>query len=587
MHAYCKIISERGKELKTYMKILVIYLIISIACGLIGNFYVVKAATEKEIVLVIDPGHGGKMSGTVNTEFGITEREVTLKIARYLRDYLNEYEGIKVIMTHDGLPSDYELELPARGMIARNNNADMMISLHINDSSSLKEQGAEVFVTANNLLPKYNKESTEFGKLVLKELSKLGIENRGVKTRLCGDVGPKWEYSDGSVADYYAVIRYPMKGDGEDRGVDLAKGEGIPGILIEHCFMKGNDAKYIDSEEDIQKLARADCNALVEYYGLEKKDPKRVSSITLNHESLNFINGQKEKLVTTVKPDTAVNKKIIWSSDNEKVVTVSQTGEVTAVGVGQATITAKTEDRGKIATCKIEVNKVNITASKKEINLLEGKKAVIDYQVTPNYITDKTVTWKSSDESIVEVTNTGVITAKKEGNATITLTTKLENSTAEVKVNIHKLEENQEVNLGTLKETNNYLSKIGDKVTVSDFKKKIKLSSDLDIIVKDKKANIMNQNSYITTNTQVQIIEKNSKNILQEYDCLIYADVNEDGEITASDYVLIKNHIMEVKELEDPNQIEVCDVNSDKMITAGDYVLIKNHIMDLKKLELK
>ncbi|MBO5479432.1 MAG: N-acetylmuramoyl-L-alanine amidase [Clostridia bacterium] len=207
--------------MKVITKILSVFLImIFIIYSMSG---IVQANDQKEIVLVIDPGHGGKMTGTANNELGIIERDVTLKIARYLRDYLNEYEGIKVIMTHDGLPSDYEMELPARGMVARNNHADMMISLHINDSTTPNQQGAEVFVTANKLLPKYNEESTKFGNLVLNELSKLGISNRGVKTRLCGDTGPKWEYSDGSVADYYAVIRYPMKGDGEDRGADLAK----------------------------------------------------------------------------------------------------------------------------------------------------------------------------------------------------------------------------------------------------------------------------------------------------------------------------------------------------------------------------
>ena len=120
------------------------------------EFNKLYALDDEEIILVIDPGHGGKMSGAINEEYGIVEREVTLKIARYLRDYLNEYEGIQVIMTHDGLPGDYELELPARGMVARNNNANMMISLHINASETIRaKEGAEVYVTANRLLPKY------------------------------------------------------------------------------------------------------------------------------------------------------------------------------------------------------------------------------------------------------------------------------------------------------------------------------------------------------------------------------------------------------------------------------------------------
>lgn len=174
----------------------------------------VKAATTKTVTIVLDPGHGGKMSGAVNNEKGLIERDINLKIARYLRDYLNQYENIKVLMTHDGLASDADMELNERGMFARKNNADMLVSLHINSTSgNVNVGGAEVFVTNSRLLPKYYEESAKFGNIVLNKLSKLGIKNNGVKTRLCNDVGPKWEYSDGSKADYYGVIRYSMKGD--------------------------------------------------------------------------------------------------------------------------------------------------------------------------------------------------------------------------------------------------------------------------------------------------------------------------------------------------------------------------------------
>lgn len=571
------------KKLKIITKILSILLIMIFVIFDLSN--IVQAVNQKEIVLVIDPGHGGKMTGTANNELGLVERDVTLKISRYLRDYLNEYDGIKVIMTHDGLPSDYEMELPDRGMVARNNNADMMISIHINDSSAPNQHGAEVFVTANKLLPKYNEQSTKFGNLVLNELSKLGIASRGVKTRLCGDTGPKWEYSDGSVADYYAVVRYPMKGDSEDRGADLAKGEGIPGVLIEHCFMKGHDAQFLDSEQDIQKLARADCNALVSFYGLEKKDPKRVSTITLNKEKVTLIKGKKETLTATVKPDTALNKKVTWSSSNKDVATVSNNGEITALKEGKTTITAKTEDRGKVATCEVTVQEVKVNISKKETNLLVGKKASIDYNITPETIENKNVIWTSSDERVATVSKDGIVTAIKEGTANITVTTEQDSKKATIKVNVHKLAEGQKLELGTLKEENDKLSKIGEKVSTTDFKKKIKLSDKLDIIVKDKNGNVSKEDSYITTNSQIQIIEKESKQVLQEYTCIIYGDVNCDGKITPADYVKIKNHIMEVSTISGLMK-KSADIDQNNKISPADYVKVKNHIMKVTTITI-
>ena len=56
-------------------------------------------------------------------------------------------------------------------------------------------------------------------------------------------------------------------------------------------------------------------------------------------------------------------------------------------------------------------------------------------------------------------------------------------------------------------------------------------------------------------------------------------DVNNDGRISPTDYVLIKNHIMQKQLLETERQKKAADVNKDGKISPTDYVLIKNHIM--------
>lgn len=539
----------------------------------------------KEIVLVIDPGHGGKATGACNNNLGVAERDLTIKIARYLRDYLNEYEGIRVIMTHNGLASNVEMELVDRGMVARNNHADMLVSLHLNDYSTPREKGAEVYVTASKLLPKYNQESTRFGNLVLDELAKLGIQKRAVKTRLCGDRGPKWQYSDGSIADYYGVIRYPMKGNSEGLGADLAKGEGIPGVIIEHCFINDSDAQFIDSEQDLKNLARADCNALVRFYGLEKKDITRVSSITLNKSNLIMMRNQKQTLTASVKPDTAVNKKVIWSSSNEQIASVSQSGEVTAKGVGKATITAKTEDRGKVATCSVEVKEVTVTTSKKEINLLEGKKAVIDYSIGPDFITDKTVTWQTSDASIVEVAQNGVITAKKEGTANIILTTKLEGKKATVKVNVHKLKNGQILQIKNLKEDIGRLSKIQEKTSVDNFKKNFTLSSDLEIVVMDKEKNILQGSDFVGSRSNIYIREKQSKQVLEEFESLIYGEIDGNGVIDSYDMYLLRAHMIKNAILKGTD-FKLANISrDDEIIDSYDMYLLRAHMINKQKIE--
>ena len=237
------------------------------------------------MTIVLDPGHGGQDPGAVN---GSTyESDVNLKIARYLKEYLEEYEGVEVILTHNGLSSG-ELTIFERSMIARNKKADLLVSIHTNSSETSEGNGAEIYVSANTSQEKYNKKTTELANRILKNLSSIGIANRGVLTKLI-PTDTTDVYSDGTRADYMGIIRYAMRGTMIDDGIvtvlqngekvevpastsaNVQNGEGIPTILVEHCFIKGNDYKYIDSDEDIKKLAKADLEAIVEQYGLKLK----------------------------------------------------------------------------------------------------------------------------------------------------------------------------------------------------------------------------------------------------------------------------------------------------------------------------
>lgn len=254
-----------------YRKIIVVTIIM---------FFIIMGVSKNvnAMTIVLDPGHGGKDSGAIANDKKTYERDVNLKIARYLKEYLEKYD-VKLELTHNGFENG-ELEIYDRAMIARNKKADLFVSLHINSSPGGSAVGAEAFVTANKSLPKYNEDTTKLGNKVLNNLAKLGIKNRGVQTRLItrdtSDV-----YSDGTIADYYGVIRYAMRGTRIDYGVvkpagaisaNIQKGEGVPTLLIEHCYINSSDFSFIDSDDDIKKLAIADGDAIVEHYKLKKKE---------------------------------------------------------------------------------------------------------------------------------------------------------------------------------------------------------------------------------------------------------------------------------------------------------------------------
>ncbi|MDE6480675.1 MAG: Ig-like domain-containing protein [Muribaculaceae bacterium] len=162
-----------------------------------------------------------------------------------------------------------------------------------------------------------------------------------------------------------------------------------------------------------------------------------VTSIILDATELNLTAGDTKKLVATVSPENATDKSVVWSSDNEKVATVDEEGNVTAIAKGTAIITA--EAHGFTATCQVTVaNKTvavtGVTLNKTTLSLTEGETGTLTATVAPSDATDKTVTWTSSDEKIATVKN-GIVTAIAPGTATITVTASGKTATCEVTVN--------------------------------------------------------------------------------------------------------------------------------------------------------
>ena len=147
-----------------------------------------------------------------------------------------------------------------------------------------------------------------------------------------------------------------------------------------------------------------------------------VESITLDKTEVALLAGETASLKATVTPDNATYEYIVWTSSNREVATVDNDGVITAVGGGEATITAKVA--GKSAACQVTVGtpvssvSLDITA----ITLVPGENYNLSATVSPANATDKTVTWSSSDTDVVAVDQSGQVRAKSVGTATITAT---------------------------------------------------------------------------------------------------------------------------------------------------------------------
>ncbi len=89
--------------------------------------------------------------------------------------------------------------------------------------------------------------------------------------------------------------------------------------------------------------------------GQETESTVAVTGVTVSPATVSLEKGKTQQLTPTVLPNNATDKTVSYSSDKPGVATVSSTGLVTAVGEGTATITVKTTDGQKTATCVVTV----------------------------------------------------------------------------------------------------------------------------------------------------------------------------------------------------------------------------------------
>jgi len=152
-----------------------------------------------------------------------------------------------------------------------------------------------------------------------------------------------------------------------------------------------------------------------------------VTGVTLNQSSASLLAGDTLQLTATVAPTSATNKTVSWSSSNTLRATVDSSGLVTAVSAGSATITARTADGNKTATCALTITGTvavsSVILNKTTVNVGVGATTQLVATVLPTNATDKTVSWSSSDTSKATVNGSGVITGVATGSATITVTT--------------------------------------------------------------------------------------------------------------------------------------------------------------------
>lgn len=171
----------------------------------------------------------------------------------------------------------------------------------------------------------------------------------------------------------------------------------------------------------------------------------RVTGISMSETTVELKPGETHQLTATVLPQNASNAEVTWYSDKESVAKVSQSGLVSAVSTGEATIHVVTSDGGKMATCLVKVGTPvkGIILSISSKTLYVGDPSLdISATLTPANATDKSLEWSSSDPEVASIAPGAalhaVIKPLKPGKTTITATTKDGGFTASCEVTVKR-----------------------------------------------------------------------------------------------------------------------------------------------------
>ncbi|MDE5774614.1 MAG: leucine-rich repeat protein [Muribaculaceae bacterium] len=145
-----------------------------------------------------------------------------------------------------------------------------------------------------------------------------------------------------------------------------------------------------------------------------------VQSIRLSTEEWAGKVGESFNIAVYANPGNTTDRTIIWNSSDSSVASVDKNGNVTAVSVGSAVITATV---GRVsATCEVIVTSAainNITLNYSDVTLSPSETIQLVATLSPEDITDKAINWTSDNENVAIVNEDGLVTALSEGMATI------------------------------------------------------------------------------------------------------------------------------------------------------------------------
>lgn len=219
-----------------------------------------KRKHKKEYIIAVDAGHGGRDPGAVGKK-GTREKDVTLAVAKKLKTLINRTPGYRAVLTRSG---DRYIKLRHRVKIARDNQADLFLSIHADSFKSPKVEGASVYALslrgasseAAKWIAEKENASDLIGGISLDDKDDL-IASVLLDLSQTATIQDSLELGSVVLKQMGKVSKLNNK-NVQQAGFAVLKAPDMPSILIETAFLSNpKEEKKLRSSKHQQKLAKA------------------------------------------------------------------------------------------------------------------------------------------------------------------------------------------------------------------------------------------------------------------------------------------------------------------------------------------
>jgi len=307
----------------------------------------------------------------------------------------------------------------------------------------------------------------------------------------------------------------------------------------------------------------------------------KVQDIKVESNNLEIGVGETYKLIAEVLPTNATYKDVMWQSNNEDIITVSDDGLVTGIKEGIAIVSLTSEDQLKSTNVIVTVKKKEpeIVLNKEKYNIIVGESSELNVIIKNSDMLEYEI--RIDDENVAKVQN-GRIFGISAGTTKLTINIKGTDVTKEAYITVINLNDGDILIDEALKVDGDIITKVGPGVTVEQLKDKVQTTYNL--VLKNNEDMEITNSDLVGSNTKLQLLRENNE-MVYEYKIIVYGDVTGDGKINSGDLLRIVKHLNQTNTFENTVIKKAADVNYDSKINSGDLLKIVKYLNNAASLE--